>query len=533
MTESTETPAAPRSRSALWLGCLALWLGYAVVLGLRLGDAPIDSHAEQRCADIVQEMHASGDWLVPRRDGGLWLNKPPLFYWAATTAGALVGRDDLLVLRGVSALAALAVLALVIVWVARERGLAAGLLSGALFTLMVEVVSRGREGTAEMLLCLLTNVCLFVHARYELGGRRSAGLRWVFAGVLALAILAKATSALLVVGLPVFVHLVMRRRLRAAFRPAAMLPVVLAIVAGFSWHIVLSLGTPGAWDIFRNALLVPLGIQTEMQAVLHSATHYEPWYTQVDAFFRGALPASLLLPLVLIQAVRTRFWRDSASLRFHAIVVVSLVIAFALLPQKRPHYLLPTFPSFAILIGDACMRQFARGEKSARRLFHFASGMTLVLLLASVVGLGFWFGLVLQRPTLELGLLGVLAVGAIVLALLATRRRWPATLMCVGLLAWWAPLTTQTASAEIWRRQFRDGSVVERPDYDAQHWDALRERYPRVLKVFDFRDDDPDVGSEDDLDAGLPEPAHARATHRVATDPAPPRTLPDVGSLDG
>ena len=74
----------------------------------------------------------------------------------------------------------------------------------------------GRRGDAEMLLCLTTTAALFCFDRLAATGSRR--LLWWFAVLVALAFLAKATMALLLIGVPLLVFLVVQRRLAQVFR---------------------------------------------------------------------------------------------------------------------------------------------------------------------------------------------------------------------------------------------------------------------------------------------------------------------------
>src|SRR6185295_8508345 len=41
--------------------------------------------------EIVQQMHLSGDWVVPRIAGEPWLEDPPLYHWLALAFAKLFG----------------------------------------------------------------------------------------------------------------------------------------------------------------------------------------------------------------------------------------------------------------------------------------------------------------------------------------------------------------------------------------------------------------------------------------------------------
>ena len=67
---------------------------------------------EGRRALAIQEMVASGNWLLPHLNGELYLTKPPLLYWLSS-AFAMFGGVNEWTLRLPSALAAIAVLFMV------------------------------------------------------------------------------------------------------------------------------------------------------------------------------------------------------------------------------------------------------------------------------------------------------------------------------------------------------------------------------------------------------------------------------------
>lgn len=61
----------------------------ALLLGL--ADRPVYKIQEVRIAETAREMLASGDWVVPRYNGELRLQKPPLPYWITAGSYQLLG----------------------------------------------------------------------------------------------------------------------------------------------------------------------------------------------------------------------------------------------------------------------------------------------------------------------------------------------------------------------------------------------------------------------------------------------------------
>jgi len=86
-----------------------LLLGACLLLfGPGLGAVPFYTRGEPREALVAREMIRTGEWLVPSRPDGELARKPPLFYWAAATALAVLPDRPELAARLPSALLATA-----------------------------------------------------------------------------------------------------------------------------------------------------------------------------------------------------------------------------------------------------------------------------------------------------------------------------------------------------------------------------------------------------------------------------------------
>src|ERR1019366_8438837 len=58
-----------------------------------MGERPLFNPDEGRYAEIPREMLASGNWLVPHLNNLVYIEKPPLQYWATALAYELFGTN--------------------------------------------------------------------------------------------------------------------------------------------------------------------------------------------------------------------------------------------------------------------------------------------------------------------------------------------------------------------------------------------------------------------------------------------------------
>ena len=329
-----------------------LFVALASALSFDLGAERIWRASEERCFAVVNKMVRSGNWLVPRLAPGAQprLQKPPLFDWAATAAADLAGGASIVTLRSVSVLASLAVAGVVFAWGCSIGGFAQAVASVLALAGTTVFVVRARYGDAEALLALTTLLALATFER--LWRTRDARFLPVLAASVALAILTKATAALLAISAPLAVWLALHGSLRLAFRPRVLAWGVVALTAGLAWHTALLIVVPGAMDQLIGFALQPVGAT----AGEFSAAHFRSVFFYLPRFPVQSLAASLLLPWIIRDAIRTRFWRDDNRVRFLATSAVSIFVAWSLVPQKQMHYLLPLTPLFALLCGDVVSR---------------------------------------------------------------------------------------------------------------------------------------------------------------------------------
>jgi len=330
------------------LAAFALILLTTVLLGYRLGAGPFERSSERRCHDVAREMVESGDYLVPRLDGAIRLQKPPLYYWLAAGTSHVLGEVSLLSTRLPSAIAALLLLLVLMRYAATTGSASVSLLSGVFLLLSFQFATSGRRGDAEMWLALSSLCAILSFDRYAATG----AIKWLAAFALALlvAFLAKATVAFVTVVLPVVLmtRFTMTRR-RASIRATA-LALLVATSLGFAWHGWLLLSVDGAFYEMLGDLALPFGVTIGES---DDAAHTEaPWFF-AEKFFSVSFPAALLLPLVVWRIRATRGYCDDPSKRSIWIAACAQFVVFSLLPQKQKHYLLPLVPLYALLAADA------------------------------------------------------------------------------------------------------------------------------------------------------------------------------------
>jgi 4-amino-4-deoxy-L-arabinose transferase-like glycosyltransferase len=413
---------------------------------------------EPRYAMIAKWIYLHDEFLVLRRCGTLYPDKPPLVYWLAGLAGSLTGWSEL-AMRLVS-VAAIAVVAWMTSRLARqwfgelEEHWAPVLFLG--FTLIFWNSARLALDPLLTLGCVGALYCSSQVAADVRSARNWTLLAGLLGGV---GMLAKGPPALVNIGLPLLAWAWQRQRVGGARAPlwALLCAIALVVLPVATWAVLASLREPALWK--------PLFFGQHMgRAIEGTAHHGPPWQHLLQ------LPAFLLpwsVPVALGVVAGARAWWSARRGRQHDVGLTRAFLWFAALflfysitPAKRELYLMSAYPALALL-GARVVADALRSNTLGRAMVFVPAGLfgLLALLFAAAVPIAHAIAesspaqaeklagfaqVEAQTPTLLAHALAVSAIFAVgmVLMLRAHRRnnsqQWAnvvALTWCIGLTA--------------------------------------------------------------------------------------------------
>jgi 4-amino-4-deoxy-L-arabinose transferase-like glycosyltransferase len=355
---------------------LALGLGCALFLP-GLGDHDLWNPDEPRYVEVAREMREAPTiehLLVPRLNGEIYAQKPPLLFWLIALGAAIAGRLDETIGRLPLALSAVLALPLVLAiartWLTRR----AAWLSALVFGTCVNLMLQARAAQIDMLLVFLVALAM----RLWLSGLESGKRAHVLLGYAAagLATLAKGPAGLLPPLLSLVTFLLVsgqRQRLRE-LRLGSGLALWAAIVCAWLVPAVL-VGGPayGRTIVFQQNL----GRYAEPQG------HLQPWYYYLVVLPVTFFPWSVLLPSAVLLGCKRFRERERLALSFALSWVIVTVLFFSLSPGKRTVYVLTMYPGLALLVG-AAIDHLGRDRGSSRRWLGIPLAVLALPLVAAV-----------------------------------------------------------------------------------------------------------------------------------------------------
>jgi len=328
-------------RRAPWM---LLILGLLVLLpGTHM--MPLIDRDEPRFAQAAVEMIDRTEWVIPYFNGEYRFDKPPLSYWMMRGGYALFGINEF----GARAHSVVCAIALAIVlYYAGRRWFSArtGFLAGAMSLTAVQTLIHGRSCVADMPMVLA--VALTCIALYELLANAERPYPWSWFWTLHLSLaagfLAKGPIAWAV---PVFSLLLLRFALWRKPLPWKRLkfllglPVILLPVA--AWGIPALIQTGGAfWNIGIGEHVVERGMD------VFNARKFIPGYYLPMAFIS-------LFPWIALLGLVWRLVRIDGTLLTRWLIAWFLApyIIFSLYLTQLPHYVMPGFAAFFLLLAEA------------------------------------------------------------------------------------------------------------------------------------------------------------------------------------
>lgn len=329
---------------------LTAWLVFPALRGLFNPD-------EGRYAEIPREMLASGDWVIPHLNGLVYIEKPPLQYWASAISEAVFGRNDWAA-RLYTALCSVATVCVTFL-MTRCFGAAAAWRAALMLGSSLLFILLGQQLTLDMGLTLWMTVTLagFCAAQRASGRRRQGFMLLAWAGTAA-AFLTKGLVAGVLPVLTLILYSLLQRDLGPWRRLSLLRGVPLFLVVSLPWFVLIQQRLPQFFNFFF--------VREHFQRFLtRIEDRYQPWWFFVPILLAGSLPWLLPAVRALATGWRAQVPRPEFDLRRFVWLWCAMVfVFFSASDSKLIPYILPMFPALALLMatlpGESLRRDLSR-----------------------------------------------------------------------------------------------------------------------------------------------------------------------------
>ncbi|HST31869.1 MAG TPA: glycosyltransferase family 39 protein [Chthoniobacterales bacterium] len=389
MRDSPVTNAGPaRTRWSL----VTFFIGCVVFHILGTWSIPLIDRDEPRFAEASREMIERGDYVVPRFNNQLRLDKPPLAYWAQVASYKAFGENDFAA-RFPSAVAAALIAISILAWGTRLRDAAppqdrigsnrVGWWAAIIFTLSLQTFVHAKAAVADMWLVLFMTLAHW--AGWEITVNREPQIAerkkwwWIFYISLALGFLAKgpiAWTPLLTIGAMKFFardiepSTSLRTGLARRFKFGRGILLMLAIVA--LW------GVPALIQTHGEFLRIGIGrhvIGRSFSAMESHGSNSLGIYFLLLPFYFVTIFASFFPWSIKLPSLTKKLWRQHDKIDVYLICGAAVIfVIFTLIKTKLPHYTLPAFPLLALLAA-----RHIESERFLKRAAIFAVCLYLAL----------------------------------------------------------------------------------------------------------------------------------------------------------
>lgn len=316
---------------------------------------------EPRESVVSLSMIESGNWILPRNNGGELAYKPPFFHWSVAAVSLLNGGEVTeMTSRMPSAIALILMVFLGFLFFARRSGVEIALLAAFISLTSFELHRAGMNCRVDMVLTALTVGALYAFYRWYEKGLH--GVPWLAIVCMSLGTLTKGPVGSLIPCLVVGIFLLTRG---ISFSRAFLLMS--------AWG-VLSLLLPLCWYMiaYREGGETFLALVMEenfgrMANTMSYESCVNPWYYNIITLVGGYVPWTLLLVFSLftlawrkcgVLLMPAQWWkrltekvRSMDPVDLFAAVSILVIFLFYCFPQsKRSVYLMPVYPFIAYFL---------------------------------------------------------------------------------------------------------------------------------------------------------------------------------------
>ncbi len=342
---------------------------------INLGASSIWDSNEAFYAEAPLEMMEAGDYLTPRFNYDLRLNKPILPYWTVIAFYRVFGPGEL-ALRLPGALAAALTMVITFLIGRRLYGTAGGLASALALAASFKLFFIARRSIIDLLLLFFVSAAFLFYVLWRSTGKdRHLVLFYVALG---LGTLTKGLPAVIVPTGTILLYILLEKR--ADLLGALKLPLGAGVFLGISapWYLAMYLRHGATY-------LEQFFWREHFQRFIEgTGSSLRPIWYYLPVIAGGFLPWSLLLPAGLVLCWRTVKGRPAGDRERYLIPLLWFgftLVFFSLSRGKQEEYVLQLYPAAALLVG--CL--FVEGYRTPvwrSWLFKVGAGALAFLFLA-------------------------------------------------------------------------------------------------------------------------------------------------------
>ncbi|HEY5995914.1 MAG TPA: phospholipid carrier-dependent glycosyltransferase, partial [Candidatus Deferrimicrobiaceae bacterium] len=336
-----------------------------------LGTMPLMEPDEGRYAEIPREMLATGDFVTPRLNGVVYIEKPPLYYWGCAASQAVFGQNEF----GARFFgAAVALLGVMLTWWMGNvlAGPRTGVCSAAVLATSLYHYSIGRLNATDMTLGVMLVLAIFPAYLHLSGKRASRGWLYLgFAGA-ALAFLAKGLIGMVFPAAILVLWALFAKRPKSILKLFSPVGIGIFLAIALPWVLLVQKANPDFFHFFF--------IREHFQRFTTEQVHHRgaPFWFFLPIVAAGLLPWPLFAAPVL-RAMRTRasrFLEDDDRI-FLLTWVLFVLGFFSISSSKLATYMTPLFPPLAVLLGRGLSIWAGRGHVDGPVRTPFAYSLLL------------------------------------------------------------------------------------------------------------------------------------------------------------
>ncbi|MGB8226460.1 MAG: glycosyltransferase family 39 protein [Sedimentisphaerales bacterium] len=410
-----ETEHTKKSGILLVIACLAF---AAVISFWSLSDEPLDDH-ECLVSVTAREMLQTGDWLLPRFNGEVRLQKTPLCYWLVASVAKVTGKVDEFSARLPSACFAVLSVAAILYFVSQWLGIGIATLSAAVWISSLAFIKYSHSARPEMALCSLVTISMlsFYSGLLTQSKRHRILYMLLFWISFALAMLAKGPAPLALIVPPIFFYFAVFRQWGKIKIALPIIGTILFLLIVLPWPIMAVEKISGSLAFWKREFI-------DRFAGDYVSGHKPFWYYLPILFFLAA-PFSAFLPYTFVSPFYSVWDKKRLAMWYLWLWFIVQVAVMTISGGKRQHYILPAFPAFSILAGiclyDMIFELKAFKQKQVKSFFvgHIVAAVVITS------GLLYW---VFTReksllwPSIHMAMMIFIVLGLVVFLSLQNRK---------------------------------------------------------------------------------------------------------------